>query len=726
MPERGDPPERASEEPPRGWRLRSYFALLVALFVLTAAGVAAYVSVQSGRDGRRSAERDASFAASTAAEELGAGVSGLRANVESLAATPHIEQALASGVPCSLTFAGTGGLEAGHIDILRADGTVACSSRVGAGGAPPVGYGGAQWLRQVRRGELFLAPVADTAAGGTAILSARGIPGGIVAGFLALEPAGPGLARLYGGGGPVEFLVASADGETVLARSIDPGRWVGTSLRGTEFQSAAGQVEHLDLGGTRRLYAEAPVPGVGWRFFAGEEKDAALAASGRLRNRQLIIIIVGLALVLGAAFVVYRRVALPVTRLGTAVRSASAIAPPQPVAVSGPAEVAELGRDINGLIAAVNASEHNYRLLFERSPLPMWIHDSETLAILQANEAAVASYGYSPEEFAALTMNEIETPEPSRHRRKDGSRIEVRTIGHSVIFGDRPARFVLVEDVGERQRLEEQLRQAQRLEAIGRLAGGIAHDFNNLLTAIMGHTDLLHEQIPPDDPRREETEGIRRSGERAVALTRQLLTLGRGGAAEPVVIDVGRTILEVEPILRRLIRENIAIAIRLSPDSSRVRADSGQIEQVLVNLVVNAGDAMPEGGRLLIATSCASLDEDFFRLHPGGQGAPGRYALIEVADTGVGMDEETLSLIYEPFFTTKGEDRGTGLGLATVYGIVRQNGGFLSAYSEPGQGTSFKVYLPIVDADVETGAQPGSAVPLTGTGLSVLDRKSVV
>jgi len=733
-----DSSSRTTDGPrPRGRGLRAYFALLVVVFVVTSVGATAYVFVQSDRDGRRDAERNARFAADTAARQLGNAVATLQATAKGVAATPQIEQALTGKEACALQFPPTGGLEAGHIEILRADGTVACSSRTAQGGAPLRGYQRAPWLRRATAGPQFSAPVVDSAAGGHAALATSPIRGGVVAAFLALEPAGPGLARLYGGGRPVEFVVTSRDGQTVIARSIDPRRRIGTSIEGSAFQTASGDVERPDLDGTRRLYADAPVPGVGWRFSVGEDKQAALAAAARLRDRQLAIILAGLVLMLAAAFAVYRRVAVPVTRLGTAVRSTSELSPPAPVAASGPAEVTALGADINGLIASVNheltereRAERNYRLLFENSPLPMWIFDVDTRAVLAVNDAALASYGYAREEFLALTMHDIEasgdaTVPPdathtARHRRKDGSELQVRTTAHAVTFADRAARFVMAEDVGERERLESQLRQAQRMEAIGRLAGGVAHDFNNLLTAILGNTELLLARTPPEDPRRRDAEEVKKAGERAAALTRQLLTFGRSQPRAPVAVDLNETIRGLEPMLQRLIRSNIAIVTELARDAAPLRADRGQLEQVIVNLVVNAGDAMPDGGTLTIATSETELDEHYFRLHPAGQGSPGSYAVLEVADTGVGMDPETLSHIFEPFFTTKSEQHGTGLGLATVYGIVRQTGGFIWAYSEPHRGTSFKVYLPVAGAAIPARPATRPTISLASAGHTVL------
>ncbi|MBK9712023.1 MAG: PAS domain S-box protein [Kouleothrix sp.] len=260
-------------------------------------------------------------------------------------------------------------------------------------------------------------------------------------------------------------------------------------------------------------------------------------------------------------------------------------------------------------------------------------------------------------------------------------------------------------DITERKRLELQLVQAQRLESIGRLAGGIAHDFNNLLTAILGNTELALETLPPDHVAHADITEIVKAANRASALTRQLLAFARKQIIEPHIIDLNQLILEMDALLRRLIGEDIDLVTLPAPDLGRIRADPGQIEQVIVNLAVNARDAMPAGGNLTIETHNILLDQDYAQQHVSA--APGYYVMLAVSDTGVGMDDQTLDRAFEPFFTTKEQGRGTGLGLAMCYGIVKQHGGYIWAYSEPGQGSTFKIYLPLVDAPPE--ARPPEA-----------------
>jgi len=265
-------------------------------------------------------------------------------------------------------------------------------------------------------------------------------------------------------------------------------------------------------------------------------------------------------------------------------------------------------------------------------------------------------------------------------------------------------------DVTERTRLETQFRQAQKMEAVGRLAGGVAHDFNNLLTAIFGYADLLAESLPPDHPGLEDLGEIRTAATRAAGLTRQLLAFSRQQVLRPVVLSVNDVVENVQKMLGRLLGEDIELHASLAGDLGNVRADAGQLDQVIINLAVNARDAMPKGGKLTLETANIDLDTGYAEQHQPV--APGRYVMLAVSDTGTGMDEKTKAKAFEPFFTTKEPGKGTGLGLATVYGIVKQSGGYIWAYSELGQGTTFKIYLPRVDAPSDT---PVAVPELTGT-----------
>ena len=372
-------------------------------------------------------------------------------------------------------------------------------------------------------------------------------------------------------------------------------------------------------------------------------------------------------------------------------------------------------RNIRNKQAALAESEEKYRLLFENNPHPMWVYDLETLAFLTVNDAALRHYGYTREEFLAMTIRDIRPAEDVaallanvarvaegldeagvwRHRKKDGSLIHVEITSHALSFEGKRAELVMVTDVTERRRLEDQLRHAVKMEAVGRLAGGVAHDFNNILTAIIGYGSLTKMKLKPDDPVMHNIEEIITSAERGAALTQSLLAFSRKQIINPRPVNINNIIGRVGRLLQRLIGEDVKLEIKTADRDLIVFADSGQLEQVLMNLAANARDAMPEGGLLLIETRQAHLDESYIKAH--NYGKPGDYALLSVSDTGTGMDAQVLERIFEPFFTTKEVGRGTGLGLSIVYGIVKQNEGYINVYSEPGKGTTFKLYLPLVE-----------------------------
>jgi two-component system, cell cycle sensor histidine kinase and response regulator CckA len=523
------------------------------------------------------------------------------------------------------------------------------------------------------------------------------------------------------------------------------------------------------------------------------------------------------------------------------------------------------------LETARREAREQYRLLFEKSPHPMWVVDRDTFRFLEVNESAIRQYGYSREEFLAMQILDLRPPEdvaatldaisnigvdPRKHglwrnRRKDGSLTWVEVTTHALVFEGRSAwltlsydvtdrlraeealraseeryralieqaqdaifvndldgtvqevnsaaeRLVersrgalvghsfleslppedrervwrsftqalergrrlellpvriqrpdgmivpaevtasvvqfggkshvvgLFRDVSERNALSEQLRLAQKMEAIGQLAGGVAHDFNNLLTAILGYSQLLAPDLRGNPEHFAAIDEIRKAGERAAGLTRQLLAFSRRQMLEPKVLDLNEVIRHIQEMLSRLIGEDIRVSIKLDRALGSVRADAGQIEQVIMNLAVNARDAMPQGGQLSIETANVDLDEAYAQTHVHLE--PGPYAMLAVSDTGFGMDEETRNRIFEPFYTTKEKGHGTGLGLSTVYGIVKQSGGYIWVYSELGKGTTFKVYLPRVSAPAEPLGTPEPVlVPAIGheTILLVEDEESV-
>jgi PAS domain S-box-containing protein len=384
-------------------------------------------------------------------------------------------------------------------------------------------------------------------------------------------------------------------------------------------------------------------------------------------------------------------------------------------------------------------SEEQYRLLFDSNPHAMWVYDAETLAFLAVNDSAIRSYGFSRDEFLAMTIEDIRLPEEVaelhkalklergarpgeaaiwKHWSKTKTVKLVEILSSLIVFQGRKATLVLASDVTEKVTLEGQLRQAQKMEAIGQLAGGIAHDFNNLLGVITGYTDLLLKDLGALHPGAKRAEQIRRAAERAAELTRQLLAFSRKQALEPKVLDLNAIVSDVEAMLRRLIGEQVQLVAALAPDLGRVKADPGQIQQVIMNLAVNARDAMPQGGSLVLQTANAELDEAYARAHADVR--PGPHVVLTVSDSGHGMDSATMARIFEPFFTTKDPGKGTGLGLATVFGIVKQSGGHVTVHSEVGQGTTFRVCLPRVSDEAPPSTAVEPAMPLGPASETVL------
>lgn len=370
---------------------------------------------------------------------------------------------------------------------------------------------------------------------------------------------------------------------------------------------------------------------------------------------------------------------------------------------------------------ALRESEKKYRTLFEESKDAVYISTPEG-KLLDINTAGVELYGYSSKEellkvdvakdlylnpedrekFIQLMqeqgfVKDFEVTE----RRKDGKKLILLITGTTVRNGEGNiiAYRGILRDITNQRNLEEQLLQAQKMEAIGQLTGGIAHDFNNLLTVIRGYSQLSITKLKEDDPLRVNIERIENAAEKASVLINQLLAFGRRQVMEMKIIDLNAMLKDLETMLHRLISEDIELIMTLSKDLGMAKADPGQIEQVIFNLVVNSKDAMPCGGKLTIETTNIKLDETYTRFHLGI--SPGDYVMISVSDNGIGMTPEVKERIFEPFFTTKEKGKGTGLGLSTVYGIVKQSGGHIWVYSEPGHGTTFKIYLPRVDEPLE-------------------------
>lgn len=392
--------------------------------------------------------------------------------------------------------------------------------------------------------------------------------------------------------------------------------------------------------------------------------------------------------------------------------------------------------DLKRTEQALRDGEEKYRELFEMESDAVLLIDNDEGWILEANATAVNLYGYHRQALLGMKNTDVSAePEATRkatatgkafvpvrwHRKKDGTLFPVEiTAGHFTRNG-RPVHIAMIRDITlrlkeeeERKRLEDQLRQAQRLESVGRLAGGVAHDFNNLLTVINGYAHMMLDEIAEHSPLRASLEEIKGAGERAASLTQQLLAFSRKQMIEPRPVDLNAVVTESERMLKRLVGEDIQFCTSLSLFPSTVMADPGQIHQILMNLAVNARDAMPAGGSLRLETAHVDVTDDDVVGRPDA--VPGAYVRLTVADTGVGMDEDTQKRIFEPFFTTKGQGAGTGLGLAVVYGIVRQSSGWINVESAPGEGTTFQIHLPRLEAAPIAGRAPdGPATNLRGS-----------
>jgi PAS domain S-box-containing protein len=408
-------------------------------------------------------------------------------------------------------------------------------------------------------------------------------------------------------------------------------------------------------------------------------------------------------------------------------------------------------RELEGRLArraaerALRDSEERYRLIIETTNEGVWLLDRSSRTAF-VNRRVTSLLGYSAPELAGQPLLDF-VHESSRSAVRDCittrahgplNQVEARLVCSDgkelwVLLDAAPileneshtGALVMVMDISQRKRLEEQLRQAHKMEAVGNLAGGVAHDFNNLLSVILGYAQMIIAELKPGDPIKADLEELNLAGERARDLTKQLLAFSRRQVLEPRTLDLNQVLRGMESMLRRLLREDIELSFLTAPVLGRVFADSGQLEQIVMNLLVNARDAIPARGKITIETVNVELSEEYAAAHHGV--TAGRYVMLAMSDTGSGMDPATQEHIFEPFFTTKGPDGGTGLGLSTVFGIVKQSGGHIWVYSEPGKGTTFRIYLPRTEGAVEEPAPNHVPLDLRGneTILIVEDQEQV-
>src|ERR1700694_2291479 len=491
--------------PPRrpGWSLRNYMALFMGVLLAVAATAGFAVRTMAEMDARQSASADTSYAAQRAANQLKSGFEAISALSLPVVANPGVAQLFTDPSKCGIGYAPIAPFGTGHIDIVRLNGSVVCSSRKGVSSDTFPMYEGQSWLQAPQ--PVVVAPVFERGTGLAADL-------------------GSGVHQL-------EFLVTSSDGKTVILRSIDPARWIGRSISGTSL--GTGEAGRPDLNGTQRIYGRSTIDPAGWRVYVGANEAAALSAADQLSNRGLAIILAGVAIMLLVTSVVYRRIAEPVRRLSLVIRGTTAGDAVNAVGLKGAAEVTNLAWDFDRLMATVKneladrlnkeqkaiVSERNYRLLFESHPQPMWLYDVGTLAFLKVNDAAIERYGYSRDEFMAMTIKDIRPPQdvpkflelmatpqphfdrtgPWRLLLKDGSTNQVLITSHTTTFDDHEARFVLAEDLTETQQLELELHQSQaRAEANAELSKAkdemvsmVSHEMRTPLASIVGFTELL-------------------------------------------------------------------------------------------------------------------------------------------------------------------------------------------------------------------------------------------
>lgn len=532
----------------------------------------------------------------------------------------------------------------------------------------------------------------------------------------------------------------------ILARYPDPEKWVGQSIPDgplletilTTGEKELAEIEGLD--GIPRLFAFTTLddfsPNAKVYLSVGIPTIAIYTDSERMQTWNLAGL--GLATILALAVAWFGGTSLILHRVNALAQvtkrlKAGDLKIRTNLPHQGAGELSHLADMFDQMVAALEQheaerdraeaalaeSEARYRLLAENATDLISRHSPDGI-YLDVTPACRSLLGYKPQELVGRSIRELCHPEDlgainraymtilklpitftvsyrMRHKKGDYTWFETNSRAiHNPETGEIQEIIAVSRDITERVQLEDQFRQSQKMEAIGRLAGGIAHDFNNLLTVITGYSELLlSRSIGDHDPLRREVEQIRKAAQHATELTRQLLAFSRRQMLQLTVLNLKSVVTDMDKMLRRLIGEDIQVTTILPAELGWVKVDQAQLEQVILNLVVNARDAMPQGGKLTIELANIDLDEDYARRHAGV--APGPYIMLAVSDTGVGMDEHTKSQIFEPFFTTKGQNKGTGLGLATVYGIVKQSGGHIWVYSEPDHGTTFKVYLPQVE-----------------------------
>jgi PAS domain S-box-containing protein len=707
--------------------------MVVLVAVAAVAGVA--VRILGQQDARQEATVDASFAAHAASAEIAGNLLLLQETTATLAANAQIPLILGSpDRPCTLVFAGGSPFSAGHLDIIKSDGSVKCSSRAIAAGAV---YSLASWLPAAINSPVTAAPFLDPATGEISAVVAAPVAGGggVVAAIVELAPVGPKLAAILGGARQLEFLVTTNHDTTVLARSLQPSRWVGKSLAGTAFAASAGTGERPDVEGRTRLYDRSAVGSTPWFVYAGADEAAALAAGDLSSNRELAIILGGAGMMLVVIFVVYRRIVDPIRQLSLVIRGSTLGGAVDAIGMMGASEVTGLAEDFTKLMATVKSelverldneqaavvSERNYRTLFEGHPQPMWLYDVDTFAFLEVNDSACDRYGYTRAEFMAMTICDIQQRQdiakflelqampmpisdrtgPWLHLLKDGSTIQVLITSHALIFGDHHARFVLAEDLTESQRLEHELvesharaeHSAELARAKDEMVAVVSHELRTPLASIVGFAELLATREVTAAQRNDYLAVMLQEGRRLTALVNDFLDLRR--------LEGGHLSMRFAPAdIKALITRAVElfsepgatpIVMRLQEGLPLVRVDGDSMFRVVTNLLSNARKYSPLGGSIIVGAAVVD-------------------GMVEVyvQDKGLGIPADAQTRLFGKFYRVESADRGaiggTGLGLAICKNIVESHGGKIGARSEGlGKGSRFYFTVPIVREQAKTG-----------------------
>ena len=541
--------------------------------------------------------------------------------------------------------------------------------------------------------------------------------------------------------------------DRVVARSEDASRWVGRDM--SEFpavRDTRGRREGFNdaegFDGVRRVAAFTTGTRTKWRIVVGFPNPEVFAGVRSALRRDSALGVSALVLALIAAYLLAGWFARPITALTDGAAAIARGDLSHRTSVDGSTEIGQLARQFNAMADTIEAqtrslrdNEERYRELFELSPLPTLLFEDVTFRFVAVNQAATRLYGWSREEFLAMTAREIRPPEnvaawealmrrrppavvtttQATHVTRAGARLEVEVNSTLSISFGRRSWIVVVNDVTQREHAEralresqEQLRQMQKIEAVGSLAAGIAHDFNNLLTSILGSCDLASRALPPGSPAAAELQHARDGAVRATELTKRLLAFSRQQASVVRQIDVRTVVRGMQELLGRTLGEHVALELALDAAACPVMMDAGQLEQVVLNLLVNARDAMPSGGTVRVAVRPLGAEEVPADLPSHG------WVLLAVSDDGSGMDDATRARIFEPFFTTKERGKGTGLGLSVVYGIVQNADGAIRVQSAPGAGTTFRVFLPLREKVTRTSGERVAATFAAATGSETL------